>query len=302
MTSLKEHVVVRTPASSANMGPGFDCMAMALDLWNTATLDIGGRDLVVHGHGSELPGNSYAKLLTRCFAIPFREAGKPVPDVSISCRNDIPAGKGLGSSAAAIVAGILAGNEMSGAGLDGDAILKFAAEAEGHPDNVAAVVHGGCQIVVPVDGHYVTASVPLPEGLRAVVYVPDMPKSTNETRKLLPQSVDRKDAVFNIGRVALLVRALATGDLKHLDLATQDKLHQPTRVPLFPGMQNVFRAALDAGALGVFLSGSGSSVLALTNGHEMTIGYEMANAADKSGLTGALKITAPTPLGAHVVK
>jgi len=284
------------------MGPGFDCLAVALDIWNTATIEVGGSDLVVHGHGSELPGNSYAKLVSRCFALPFREAGKEPPPISIESCNDIPAGKGLGSSAAAILAGVLAGNEVSGAGLDADDILRLAAEAEGHPDNVAAAARGGCQIVVPVNGDYLTASIPLPDGLKAVLYVPDMPKSTDQTRKLLPATYDRKDAVFNLGRVALLVRALSTGDLRHLDIATQDRFHQPTRVPLYPGMHNVMRAAMNAGALGVYLSGSGSSVLALTDKHEMTIGYEMADAADKSGLTGELKVTAPTVQGAYVAE
>ncbi|MDA1188121.1 MAG: homoserine kinase [Chloroflexi bacterium] len=299
---MKHRVVVRTPASSANMGPGFDCLAVALDIWNSATIEIGSPRLSTKGHGSELPNNSYAKLVQRCFAIPFYMAGLNVPDVSIDCKNDIPAGKGLGSSAAAILAGIHAGNELSGAELDSDTILRVAAEAEGHPDNVAAAARGGCQIVVPIEGDYITATVPFPQELKAVLYIPDMPKSTDKTRKLLPPTYSRKDVVFNLGRVALLVRALSTGDLKYLNIATQDVVHQPTRVPLYPGMKNVLRAALSAGALGAYLSGSGSSVLALTNGHEMTIGYEMTDAADKSGLTGELKITAPTARGAYVAE
>ena len=115
--------------------------------------------------------------------------------------------------------------------------------------------------------------------------------ATDQARKLLPSKVDRKDAVYNIGRVALLVRAFATGDLSLLATATDDRLHQQARESLFPPMRNIFRAALSAGALGVFLSGAGSSVLALTSGKEMTIGYEMAEAASQSGVDGAVKIT-----------
>ena len=102
--------------------------------------------------------------------------------------------------------------------------------------------------------------------------------------------------------MALLVRALSTGDLNHLNIATQDQLHQPFRIPIYPGVENVLRAALEAGALGAYLTGSGPSVLALTNGHEMTIGYEMSEAADKSGLTGELNVTSPTRRGAHIVE
>ena len=124
---------------------------------------------------------------------------------------------------------------------------------------------------------------------------------TEKARKLLPEKVSREDAVYNIGRVALLVRALSTGDLAHLAVATDDRLHQPARETIFPAMGNIFRAAQGAGALAVFLSGAGSSVLALTTDRELTIGYEMADAAAKSGVDGTIKITRPVSQGAHVV-
>ena len=119
---------------------------------------------------------------------------------------------------------------------------------------------------------------------------------TKQAREILPATIDRQDVVFNLGRVGLLVRALTTGDLSLLDIATEDRLHQPFRVEQFFGLKNVFTAARAAGALGVFLSGSGSSVLALSAGRELTIGYEMADAADKSGITGDVRISKPTSL------
>lgn len=284
------------------MGPGFDCMAMALDIWNTTTVEVLPRDseesvYEIHGHGSEYPDDMYGKLVRRCFDLPFVRTGKQAPHVKITCHNDVPAGKGLGSSAAAIVAGLVAGDALSGANLTEEKLTDLAVEVEGHPDNVVAAINGGCQIVVPSGGHFTTAPVPVPDELRAVLYVPERPMPTKQARQILPDKIDRQDVVFNLGRVGLLVRALTTGDLSLLGIATEDKLHQPFRVDQFFGLKNVFAAARAAGALGVFLSGSGSSVLALTAGRELTIGYEMADAADKSGITGDVRISKPTSLG-----
>ena len=146
-----------------------------------------------------------------------------------------------------------------------------------------------------------TDAVAIPDELKAVLFVPEVPMPTEEARGLLPSVIDRGDAVFNIGRTALLVNALASGNLEYLGVATEDMLHQPARQQIFFPMKNIFRAAMSAGALGVFLSGAGSSVLALARDREYTIGYEMADAAMKSGVDGAIKVTQPTALGAHVV-
>jgi homoserine kinase len=295
-----ENITVKTAATSANIGPGFDCMAMALDIWNTTTVQVlppgAAPTYDVNGHGSEYPDNMYAKLVQRCVELPFTRTGKTAPPVSIVCHNEIPAGKGLGSSAAAIVAGLVAGDALSGANLSDQQLLDLAVEVEGHPDNVVSALYGGCRIVVPSEGHFATAEVPVPDEIRAVLYVPERPMPTKQAREILPAKIDRQDVIFNLGRVGLLVRALTTGDLSMLRIATEDRLHQPFRVEQFFGLKNIFAAARAAGALGVFLSGSGSSVLALTAGRELTVGYEMADAADKSGITGDVRISKPTSL------
>ena len=294
-----DKITVKTAATAANMGPGFDCMAMALDIWNTTTVEVlgaGGPVYDVRGHGAEYPDDMYARLVHRCIAMPFERIGAEPPPVRIVCRNEVPAGRGLGSSAAAITSGLVAGDALSGAGLSDEELLDMAVEVEGHPDNVVAALFGGCRIVVPAGGHFATAPVPVPDDLRAVLYVPERPMPTKLAREILPEKVDRADAVFNMGRVGLLVRALTTGDLSMLGTATEDRLHQPLRLGQFAGLGNLFSAALAAGALGVFLSGSGSSVLALTSGRELTIGYEMADAADKSGIAGDVRICRPTSL------
>ena len=296
-----DRVTVRSPATTANLGPGFDCLAMALDMWNSIHVEVGPPSLEIRGEGrGELPSGQ-DNLVFSSFALPYLATGQRVPEVSITCENSIPVGRGLGSSSASIVGGLLAGNEMCERPLSREKLLELAVEAEGHADNVAAALLGGCQIIV-IDGErLVTSSVPLPEDLRAVVFVPDMPIATKAARSLLPTQVGREDAVHNIGRAALLVSSFASGDLRHLATATEDRLHQPARQAIFPAMKSIFRAALDAGALGVFLSGAGSGVLALTMGREMTIGYEMAEAASKSGVGGEFKVTRPTEQRAGVV-
>ena len=296
-----DRVTVRTPATSANLGPGFDCLAMALDIWNSVQVEPGPAFLEIRGEGKgELPSGP-ANLVVSSFALPFLECGQNVPEVSITCDNSIPVGRGLGSSSASIVAGLLAGNEMCGRPISRQRLLEMAVRAEGHPDNVAAAMLGGCQIALHDGDRLITAPVAVPRDLSVVLFVPDTPMPTAEARSLLPAQVSREDAVHNIGRVALLVSAFMTGDLSNLAVATQDRLHQPARQAIFPAMKNIFRAALDAGAHGVFLSGAGSSVLALARGREMTIGYEMAEAASKSGVGGDFKVTRPTERGAWVV-
>ena len=304
-------VKVRVPATTANMGPGFDCLGMALDIWNTVVVEIDGVEtadaasdaniVAVSGEGmGSLPTGS-DNLVYKSFRRVFDGIGKPVPPVRISCENEIPLGRGLGSSAAAVAGGLLAGSTFSGANLSRERLLELAAEIEGHPDNAAAVVMGGCRIVVSDGDRFITDAVAIPNELKAVLFVPDVPMPTDEARGILPPTVDRQDAVFNIGRTALLVNALSSGNFEHLGIATEDMLHQPARQKIFFPMKNIFRAAMSAGALGVFLSGAGSSVLALARDREYTIGYEMADAAMKSGVEGAIKVTQPTALGAHVV-
>ncbi|MEK7777709.1 MAG: homoserine kinase, partial [Chloroflexota bacterium] len=185
-------------------------------------------------------------------------------------------------------------------GLDLDMIWRLAVEMEGHPDNVTPALFGGCQIVVRDQETLVHAQVPFPENLRAVMFIPDTPMPTEKARGILPSQVSREDAVYNAGRVALLVNALATGRLEYLSVATQDRLHQPARQALMPAMRLLFRSALEAGALGVFLSGAGPTVLALTQGRELTIAYEMADMADKAQLPGQVRITRPIMQGAHI--
>lgn len=298
---MARSVTVKVPATSANMGPGFDCLGIALDIWNTVRVETDVTGFEIDGLGRDDLPTGPGNLVARSFRLVFEVAGEQIPDVRFTCTNEIPLGRGLGSSSAAAVGGIVAANELLGRPLAKDDILALAARIEGHPDNSAAASYGGCQIVVRDSERLITAAVSVPEGLYAVLFVPEVPMPTIEARSVIPTEISVQDAVFNMGRVGLLVNAFATGDFTYLAIATQDRIHQPPRQNIFRPMKVIIRAALEAGALGAFLSGAGSSILAFTNGREMTVGYEMAEAASKAGIEGDVIVTKPTSKGAHVV-
>ena len=298
----RRQVTVRVPATTANLGPGFDCLGIALELWNSVRIEVSTSPKVrILGQGSFTLSPAVDNLVYRSAQALFREAGEDPQPLSILCTNQIPLARGLGSSAAAIVGGLMAANELSSQPLTQQCLLHLAVSLEGHADNVTPALLGGCQVVVRDGDSVISDTVPLPPDLTTIIFVPDAPMSTQEARSILPRTVSREDAVYNLGRVALLVNALSSGHLENLRVATQDQLHQPARENIFPAMKYVFRSALDAGALGVFLSGGGSSIMALATSRAMTIGYEMANAADKVGVPGDLKIIRPSLQGAHIV-
>ncbi|MQF49112.1 homoserine kinase [SAR202 cluster bacterium AC-647-N09_OGT_505m] len=298
----RRQVTVRVPATTANLGPGFDCLGMALDWWNDVRINVSNSPEVrVLGEGADTLSTAEDNLVFRATQVLFREVREEPPTLSILCNNQIPLARGLGSSAAAIVSGLMAANALCSRPLTQQCLLRLAVSLEGHADNVTPALLGGCQVVIRDGDRIIADAVALPRNLTMVIFVPAVPMSTREARAVLPETVAREDAVYNLGRVALLVNSLSTGQIDNLRVATQDRLHQPNREKLFPAMKYIFRAAQDAGASGVFLSGGGSSVLALATSRAMTIGYEMANAADKVGITGSIKITQSSTQGAHIV-
>jgi homoserine kinase len=313
MTAIR----VAAPATTANLGPGYDCLGMALDIWNTVEaepLPEGGAPSVsVSGEGAGELEDGPENLVYRSMEFLYRELGRPMPPLRVSCDNEIPLARGLGSSAAAIAGGLAAANALSGGEFAARDLLEMAATIEGHPDNVAAAVMGGLQLVVTErpstssgqtnagENTLYTVPVSVPAAIHAVLFIPETRIATADARAVLPQQLSVADAVHNMARVALLVAGMATNHPEYLSVATQDKLHQPYRQPLFPAMKLLMKAALDAGALGAFLSGSGSTVLALAQGREMTVAYEMAEAARQASVEGTVKVTQPTALGAHLV-
>ena len=298
---------VVAPATTANLGPGFDCLGMALDLWNRLEIIsvpqgcAESAQVEIEGEGVDELAADASNLTFRAMRFLFDEAGLEMPSLRLRCHNVIPLSRGMGSSAAAIAGGLVAANTLCGSPYAPNELLEMAATIEGHPDNVAAAVLGGLQLVVSDGPQLYTAPIPVPEEMQAVLFIPEARIATADARAVLPGQVSVADAVFNMGRVALLVAGMALDRPEYLDVATQDKLHQPYRQPLFPAIKLIFAAARDAGALGVFLSGSGSTVLALARGREMTVAYEMFEAARLTGVPGRMEITRPTARGAHVV-
>ncbi len=295
---------VAAPATTANLGPGYDCLGMALDLWNTIDVKLlpsGAPSLGVTGEGEDELEEGTGNLVYRSMEFLYGELGRPMPPVRVDCANEIPLARGLGSSAAAIAGGLVAANALCGGDFSSRDLLEMAATIEGHPDNVAAAVMGGLQLVVTQESTLYTVPVSVPAEVHIVLFIPDKRIATADARAVLPQQLSLTDAVHNMARVGLLVAGMATNHPEYLDVATQDRLHQPYRQPLFPAMKLLIKAARDAGALGAFLSGSGSAVLALTQGREMTVAYEMAEAARQASVEGTVRVTQPTVLGAHLL-
>ena len=259
-----EPFTVSVPATTANLGPGFDCLGLALDLWNRVTVSPSADlQVSVSGEGAgQLPAASH-NLVHRSAAHTARELGAELPFMRLETNNGIPITRGLGSSAAAAIAGILIADRLAGGLLSRERQLALAAEVEGHADNAAPAIWGGaCLTVTGSDGHNVVRPLAFPHGLTCVLLIPDVTMSTKEARSVLPRRVPRADAVFNVGRTALLVNALNTAAWADLRLATEDRLHQPQRGELMPATTPLIHAAVDAGAYGAFLSGAGPTVLA----------------------------------------
>jgi homoserine kinase len=278
---------------------------MALDLWNHLTVStLSATDtpsVKVTGEGEGELATDAENLTYRSMEFLYEEADEKIPSLGMRCDNTIPLSRGLGSSAAAISGGLVAANALLGDPFSANDLLEMAATIEGHPDNVAAAVHGGLQLVITDDQRLYTAPIDVPEELQAVLFIPDRRIATVDARRVLPDEVSVADAVYNMSRAALLVAGMQSNHPEYLGIATQDRLHQPYRQAIFPPMKVIFEAARSAGALGVFLSGSGSTILALTQERSMTVAYEMFDAARLAGVDGRVEITRPTRQGAHVV-
>ena len=280
-------IEVRVPATSANLGPGFDVLGLALGLHNEIVYDEAeGVMVAIEGEGAGRLDTGAGNVVARAARMAYEAAGRRFPGAAIRCVNRIPPARGLGSSAAAWVGGLVAANAMLGSPLERDALLALACRAEGHPDNVAAALLGGLTVSCVAGESVVAVSLRVPADLLWVVLVPKLESSTREARAVLPETVARVDAVFNLQRMGLLLAALASGRVDVLGVAMEDRLHQPQRRALFPWMDAVCRAALEAGALGCVLSGAGPSLLAAVRGATQPVAGAMERALTSAGVEG----------------
>lgn len=296
-------VHVRVPATSANLGPGFDALGLALALYNEVEAsEADAVTVTLDGEGAGQLPTGADNVVARGVRLAFEAAGRPFKGAALRCTNRIPTARGLGSSAAAWVGGLVAGNALAGGALTTEALLALAARAEGHPDNVAAALLGGLTVSCPDAASAVSAiSLPVPDGLAWVVLVPAVTSSTAEARAVLPPTVPRADAVFNVQRVALLLAALQTRRREALAAALDDRLHQPYRCALFPWMGAVADAARRAGALGCVLSGAGPSLLAPVAGDGAAVSAAMEAALRAAGVDGRARAYAVDTAGATIV-
>lgn len=280
-------VEVSVPATSANLGPGFDCLGMALSLHNRLVLTFADSPAVtVEGEGVEDLPRDESNLAYQSAVAGFEMSGRAAPAFEISMKNDIPLARGLGSSSAAIVAGLAAGVLASGREIDLQELVTHAARIEGHPDNVAPALFGFATVAITSDDRTIVSAIPVDESLQAVVFVPNTVLRTKQARAVLPEAYSRADAVFNLGRTALMVAALFSGRHDLLRLASEDRIHQPARTALVPVLPKLLAASLEAGALMSALSGAGPSVLALVSKNGPDVAAAMERAANEAGVTG----------------
>lgn len=298
------HFTVRTPASSANLGPGFDALGLALGLWNEVTIDTEGDPGEIRLEGSEaaLLADRENLALTAMQRV-ADVVGRPLPAFSLTVRTDVPVARGLGSSAAALVAGLVAANHLLGAPLTTNDIFSLAWQMEGHGDNVGAALFGGAVLAVP--------EVPRPVQLLthgrldmcAVVFVPEVTGLTRAARAALPPTVPHADAAFNVATSSGLVLGLHTGDIRLIAAGMVDRLHQPYRARLFPHLDGMIAAARNAGAIGACLSGAGPSVLALTvPSHTEDIARALQSIAEALNVVGQVQLLMVAPKGAEIIR
>lgn len=311
---LARGVTVAVPATCANLGPGFDCVALALDMRNVFEVSLLPRDggtgacqVEVAPASSDQPAPPSIEtgddnLFCQAFALLCARQGVTPPALRVRIVVEIPPSRGLGSSATAVVGGLLAANTLLGQPYSAAELVELAIECEPgrHADNVAAALLGGLVVTGARDGDasIVSLSLPVPESLRAVVFIPDMPMSTVAGRALLPERYARGDVAFNLSRLALLLGALQVGRFDALAAAMDDRVHQPYREKLFPALRPLMAAAREAGAHGACLSGGGSSVLALVSDNAEQVRAELARAAQALQVAGRCVIAGVSRQGA----
>ena len=294
-------VKIKVPATTANLGPGFDTLGMALDLYNELQVEeIPGRlDIEVEGYGKNNLPRDESNLVYRAMKLVFEAADYPVSGLKIKLTNRIPLARGLGSSAAAIIGGMIAANELSGSCLETENLLKLALKLEDHPDNLVPALVGGLTVSTLQEGEVLYKRIEVPN-LKVVLCIPDYEVSTKEAREVLPKRVALEEAVFNISHTGLLLTGLLTEDYRLVSKVLDDKLHQSYRESLVPGAAEIIEN-LDCKALGIVISGSGPTVLALTLEDEEKIGAQMVDVFSRREIEAQYLVTSPTNQGAKLI-
>lgn len=265
---------IRVPATSANIGPGFDCLGIAFNLYNTFEVEEIENALLIEGCSEKYKNenNLVVVSMKKC----FEKIGYKCRGIKLNMHCNLPVSRGLGSSAACILGGVMAANEIAGGVLKRNEILDIASEIEGHPDNLAPALYGGMTVSIMDNGKVYTEKLKLNDELAFYALIPDFYLSTKKSRGVLPKVVDYSDAVFNVGRTALLISALSSGNHEMLGTACQDKLHEIYRGELINNYSDIKLKCRELYALGVFLSGAGPTIMAIVH-EENNRFYEKIN-------------------------
>ena len=293
-------IKIRVPATSANLGPGFDCLGLALNIWNEVSFEPDEK-LTYHvtGEGAEKLNKGTRNLLTKAFALVYEVCGKKMGGVKIRAQNEIIMSSGLGSSAAAIVVGLFGANEMLDSPLNEIELLKLATEMEGHPDNVAPAFLGGLVVSVMSGEEIITRHYEIPQ-MTIVIVKPNVDLPTRVARAVLPKSFSRIDAIYNIGRTALVVDALRNGDLELLQKVMDDRIHQPYRLKHISGGMSAYKTAKRFGAAA--LSGAGPSIIAFVPPQDADQAKRgIISIFEERGINARGLITQPSQSGIHRV-
>lgn len=298
-------VSVAVPATAANLGAGFDVFGLALRLYNTFSVSATTEPLSISISGTADNGSLSVgrdNLFYRSFAYLHERVGQPVPHINVQMNIEIPPGRGLGSSATAVVGGLVAANRWLGQLFSREQLLPFAIELEhgNHPDNVSPALLGGLVVCSGSKQQPLTMKVPFPADLKAVLFIPSFEMDTVGGRRLMPGQYATADVVFSTGRVALFLAAIQNRDYALLRSAMQDRLHQPYRGQMFPAMPHIIAAAVEGGAVGASLSGGGSTIIALANQRHDLIAAAMSKAAATHGVEGYSRILSVATHGAKV--
>jgi homoserine kinase len=315
--SVLSTVTVTVPATTANLGPGFDCIGAALTLYNQfkfTRLDLSpswrGKEtgvvtIDVRGEEADRVDTSADNLLYKAFLNFYQHLGRTPPPVQIEIELGVPFARGLGSSATAIVGGLVGANQLAGELLDDVELMNLAIAMEGHPDNVVPALLGGCRLSASAEEameEWQVCDIPWHSDIVPVVAIPNFELSTQEARRVLPSNYSRADAIFNIAHLGLLLRGLETGEGDWLRASLDDRIHQPYRQTLIPGYEAVRTAALALGAYGMVISGAGPTLLALAHSASaQAVVGAMADAWKAKGITAQVRSLALDTEGARVL-
>lgn len=297
--------LIRVPATSANLGPGFDCLGFSLDLWNEVEISTDTKGLVIElkGRGEGILPVDETNAIFAAMQKFSEVIGKQLPEnIHLVCTNHIPLGSGLGSSAAAVVAGLLCASAILNISVTQQKLIEIATQIEGHPDNVAPCILGGATASLLQDGLVTTRQFTIAH-FDLVLIHPVFVFPTRVARSAIPKMIPQSDAVFNIGHSILTLEALRTGDLDLLRVAMQDKIHQPYRLPLIPGAKEAIKAATQAGAVATVLSGAGPSLISFSPSpsHKQEIANAIQSAFSVKGLNSDSFFPEITLPGASII-